>query len=104
MSGDLPYISKMPKSSTARTARFEARLTPEVQRQLRYAADLQGRSLSDFVVAAAIEAAQETIERTRVILLSIEEHERLLEVLRNPPPPNEALRRAFARHRELIVE
>lgn len=87
-----------------RSLRLEARVTPDVQRQLKRAAELEGRSLSDFVVSAALEAAQRAIERTEVILLTIEEHDRLLEALRNPPSPNEALRRAAARHRDLIVE
>jgi uncharacterized protein (DUF1778 family) len=91
-------------TSPNRAARLEARITPEVRRQLKRAAELQGRSLSDFVVSAAVEEAQRTIERTHVILLSIDDHDRLMEALRNPPPPNAALREAFARHRELISE
>lgn len=87
-----------------RTVRFEARMTPDVQRQLKRAAELEGRSLSDFVLSAALEAAQLTIQRTETILLTMDEHDRLLEALHNPPPPNEALLRAAARHRELIVE
>lgn len=103
MYGNLPYMSRM-ASSAFRAARFEARITPEVQRQLKRAAELEGRSLSDFVVSAALEAAQRTIERTEVILLSVEEHELLMEALRNPPPPTQGLRDAFKAHRELIVE
>lgn len=91
-------------ASSARAARFEARITPEVQRQLKRAAELEGRSLSDFVVSAALEKAQQTIERTEVILVSVEEHERLMEAIRNPPEPTQALRDAFKAHRELIAE
>lgn len=87
-----------------RAVRFEARITSDVQRQLKRAAELEGRTLSDFVVSAALEAAQKTIERTEVILVSLEDHERLLEAIRNPPEPTEAMREAFRRHRQLIIK
>ncbi|HEX6859130.1 MAG TPA: DUF1778 domain-containing protein [Caulobacteraceae bacterium] len=87
-----------------RAARFEARITPEVQRQLKRAAELEGRSLSDFVVSAAVEAAQRTIERTETILVTLDEHDRLWDAIRNPPEPTQALRDAFKAHRELIAE
>jgi uncharacterized protein (DUF1778 family) len=45
----------MPRESI-RTARFEARMTPEVLAVLKRAAELQGRRVSDFVVAAALVA------------------------------------------------
>lgn len=41
-----------------RTARIEARIAPEVLAVVKQAAELEGRSLSDFVVAAAHEAAR----------------------------------------------
>ena len=103
MYGVLPYIYHM-AASAPRAARFEARITPEVQRQLKRAAELEGRSVSDFVVTAALEAAQRTIERTETILLTLDHHDRFWEAIHNPPPPTEALRRAAARHRELIAE
>lgn len=91
-------------ASTTRAARLEARITPEVQRQLKRAAEIEGRSVSDFVVAAALEAAQKTIERTEVVLLTLDAHDRFWEAIQNPPPPNDALRRAASRHRDMIVE
>ena len=94
----------MASSASRAAARFEARITADVQRQLKRAAELEGRSVSDFVVAAALEAAQRTIERTETILLTLDHHDRFWEAIHNPPPPTEALRRAAARHRELIAE
>lgn len=93
----------MASSARRAAARFEARITADVQRQLKRAAELEGRSLTDFVMAAALEAAQRTIERTEVILLSVDEHERLMEAIRNPPEPTQALRDAFKAHHELIA-
>jgi len=50
----------MPQQS-AKTARLEARITREGLAVVRRAAEIQGRSISDFVVAAAQEAAQKTV-------------------------------------------
>ena len=92
----------MPQSST-RTARVEARLSPEALAIVKRAAELQGRSVSDFVVAAAQEAAQRTIEEVQVLRLAIEDQQALATALLNPPEPNEALRRAAAAHRRLVI-
>jgi uncharacterized protein (DUF1778 family) len=71
---------------------------------VRRAAELQGRSVSDFVVAAAQEAAQKTVAECEVIRLSSEAQERFVSLLLNPPPPADALLRALDRHRTFIVE
>ena len=87
-----------------RTARLEARITPGALKIVRRAAQIQGRSVSDFVVAAAQAAAAQTIEETQIIRLSVEDQHAFAEAIINPPEPNDALRRAFQRHRDLIEE
>ena len=76
-----------------RTARLEARIAPEALAVVKRAAELQGRSVSDFVVAAAQEAAHRTIEETHLIRLSVEDQRRFVDVLLNPPEPSPALLR-----------
>ena len=71
---------------------------------VRRAAEIQGRSISDFVVAAAQDAARKTVTDMEVIRLSREAQEQFVSLLLNPPPPSEALVRALERHRELIVK
>ncbi len=85
-----------------RTARIEARIAPDALAAVRRAAEIQGRSVSDFVVAAAEEAANRTIEQAHIIRLSLEDQRRFAEAILNPPAPVPALRRAFRRHRKLI--
>ena len=60
------------------------------------------RSVSDFVVAAAQEAARRAIEDAQVIRLSVADQRAFAEAILNPPEPSPALRRAFQRHRALI--
>lgn len=87
----------------ARTARIEARIAPETLAIVRRAAELQGRSVSDFLVAAAWDAAHRAIEETQIIRMSVEDQVRFAEALINPPEPNEALRRAQAAHTKLVA-
>jgi uncharacterized protein (DUF1778 family) len=89
-------------SSHARNQRIEARIAPDVLAVVRRAAEIQGRSLSDFVVAAARDAAERTIEDTQIIRLSLEAQEAVADLILDPPPPGPALKRAFEAHRELI--
>ena len=95
----------MPQQTTARrTARLEARITREALAVVRRAAEIQGRSVSDFVVAAAQEAAQKTVSEIEVIRLSREAQEKFVKLLLNPPDPTPALRKAFRRHRGRVGE
>ena len=94
------FVSRNPN----RVARLEARITRDALAIVRRAAEIQGRSVSDFVVAAAQEAAQKTVAEVEVIRLSREAQEKFVDLLLNPPPPNAALLRAFDRRRSLIVD
>ena len=90
----------MAQSSTS--ARLEARLPANVHELLKRAAEIQGRSLTDFVVAAAHEAACRTIEEAEVVRLSMEDQRRLAKAILKPPAPAPALRRAFRRRKALL--
>jgi len=92
------------RQDTNRTARLEARIAPEVLEILKRAAELEGRSVSDFVVAAAQEAARRTIEETHIIRLSVEDQRAFVDAILSPPAPNDALRRAAAAHRNLVKD
>jgi uncharacterized protein (DUF1778 family) len=85
-----------------RTARIEARISPDALAIVKRAAEIQGRSVSDFVVAAAQEAAHRTIEETEIIRLSVEDQRALAEALINPPEPAPALVRAAERYRRIV--
>jgi uncharacterized protein (DUF1778 family) len=90
--------------SSAAPARLEARLPNEVMARLKRAAEIQGRTLTDFVVAAADEAACRAIEQTEIIQLSLEDQRQLAEAILNPPEPNAALKKAARKYRALIGE
>lgn len=94
----------MPGSNTLRTERLEARIAPEVHAVVKRAAELQGRSVSDFVVAAAQDAANRAIAEAQIIRLSVDDQRLIADSIVDPPPPSDALRRAAAAHRRLMGE
>ena len=85
-----------------RTTRIEARISPDALAVVKRAAEIEGRSVSDFVVAAAQEAANRTIEETHLIRLSADEQRRFVDLLLNPPDAVPALERAKQAHARLI--
>lgn len=87
---------------STKTDRIEARVSPRTKEILVKAAAIQGRTLSDFVVDALLEKAERVIEAHEVIVLTEEDRRVFFEALRNPPPPNAALRKAHQAHRELV--
>lgn len=93
----------MPQEPT-RSARIEARIAPDALAIVKRAAQIQGRSVSEFVVAAAQEAAARTIEKTEIIRLSVAGQRAFAEAIINPPKPSAGLEKAFASHRRLIRE
>ncbi|MFC3873677.1 type II toxin-antitoxin system TacA family antitoxin [Neisseria musculi] len=85
----------------AATARFEARVNQDTHALLKRAAELEGRSLSDFVIRAAQEAARKTIAEAEILNLSLADQTAFAQALIDPPPHNAALQRALSRHREM---
>jgi uncharacterized protein (DUF1778 family) len=78
------------------TARLEARLPNDVHALLKRAAEIEGRTLTDFVVSAAREAACRTLEETEIIRLSIKDQRQIAEALLNPPEPTPRLEESLS--------
>ena len=84
----------------SRGARLEARISVEQKALLQQAAALSGRTLSEFVVASAQEAASRVIQEHETIRLSRTEQMAFVGALLNPPRPNARLRKAAAAYRK----
>lgn len=85
----------------ARGARLEARISNEQKALFQQAAMLSTRTLSEFVVASAQEAATRIIDAHESIRLSREEQIRFVSTLLNPPEPSARLRQAGAQYRAM---
>ncbi|MDZ8053144.1 MAG: DUF1778 domain-containing protein [Aulosira sp. ZfuVER01] len=94
--------SERTEQRRSKPERLEARLTSEQKEFLQRAADLEGRTLTDFVVSHAQEAALRTIEEHTIIKLSREDSLAFINSLLNPPEiqPDEPLARAIRRYKE----
>lgn len=90
----------MPSPNTS--ARLEARISTDLHAMLKRAAELQGRTMTDFVVSAVQDAARQAIEQAEVVRLSLSDQECFAQALLTPPPVSPALERAFARRRKLL--
>jgi uncharacterized protein (DUF1778 family) len=81
-----------------RTERVEVRMTREQEDLFGRAAALERRSMTNFIIASAQEAAMDIISRHNVLQLSPRDQQIFIDGLLNPPAPNEALRAAAARY------
>lgn len=82
----------------SKTERLEARIPRDVKSILTRAASLQGRSLTDFVVGSATEAARRVIRERDVLELSERDQVAFAEALLRPPRAARAMRRAARRY------
>ena len=80
--------------------RLEARVTPDQKRLIKRAADLQGTTVTDFVVASAQQAAARTIKDFESLTLREEAQDVFVQAVLNPAPPNETARAAAQRYSE----
>lgn len=80
-------------------ARLEARITDEQKALLAKAAALTGRSVTDFVMNSAHEAAVRAIRERAVITLAARDQEAFARALAEPPAPGARLRAAAKRYR-----
>ena len=87
--------------TSATTARLQVRISTELHAQLKRAAKLRGRTMTDFVVAAVEHAAQQAIQQSSLIQLSVRDQELFAQALLEPARPTPTLKRAFKRRRDL---
>jgi len=93
-------IHKAIERSSGKTARFEARITEQQKALFMRAAELTGRSLTDFVLASAQETASRTLREHDAMILSTRDREAFVDALLNPPEPAARLRKAVRRYRD----
>lgn len=93
----MPTTIKRPK-----TERLEARVPLDLKRIIERAANLQGRSLTDFVIGSLEKSARETLREHEVLKLSVADSLIFAKALIHPPKPNAALRRALESHAKSV--
>jgi uncharacterized protein (DUF1778 family) len=89
------------RTPPAKTYRFDARLNEEQKLLIQRAADLEGRTMTDFVLHSAETAAERTIEKRAMLILTAREAEAFVDAILRPPGPGPVLRKAA---REYLVK
>jgi uncharacterized protein (DUF1778 family) len=92
----------MPSVARNKTTHLDVRITAELRQQLRRVAEIQGRSVSDYVTATLRSAVQRDIAQMEVIQLSHEASDHFAAMLIKPPDLASAMQRAFEHHRRLV--
>lgn len=85
---------------TARSERLEARVSKAQKNLFLRAASLQGRSLTDFMIASVQEAAERALQTHDVLRLSERDRKDFVTALLRPAAPGKVLRQAARRYRE----
>lgn len=89
-------------SKSLKTERIEARVEPEIRNLIHEAAELEGCSVSEFLVASAKDRAEKAMHRRTVIRLTQESQVRFAEMILDPPPPNDAMKEAIEEYDRMI--
>ena len=92
-----------PSSMKPQSARLEARISNELHGVVKRAAEMQGRTMTDFVIHALQSAASEAIEQADHVRMTMADQEAFAQALIAPAKPNAALKRAFAKANKLLA-
>jgi len=84
-------------TTTARSARFSLRATPQQEAVLRRAAEAAHKSMTDFILDSACRAAEQVLLDQRLFLVSGSQSQALLDLLDRPAQVNEGLKDLFSR-------
>jgi uncharacterized protein (DUF1778 family) len=96
----MPLIERV-KDTLPKTERLEVRVTSQVKELIQHAADLQGRSLTDFILDNLQVAAGKVIHEHKVMELSLADSKIFVESLLNLPKPSARLKKAARRYKRL---
>jgi uncharacterized protein (DUF1778 family) len=88
-------------ATALRAERVEIRMTHAQKENIERAARLRGTSITDFILNEIQPVATATIQEFESLELRDENRRIFVEALLNPPKPNEALKAAAARHKQM---
>ena len=89
-------VVRMPKLASEKTERFNIRIATSQKSMIARAAALSHMDMTDFILDKVVPEAKAVIEAAKSVQVSKRDFERLLELLENPPRPNDRLRAAIA--------
>lgn len=88
----------------SRTGRLEARISIQQKRLFQRAADLQGGTLTEFVVSTLQAAATRVIQDHEMMTLTEKDREIFVSALLSPSTPRGRLKKAVTRYEKLMAK
>ena len=88
------------KPERSKTERLEARVSREQKELFQRAADIQGLTLTDFMISSMQNAAVGAIQEHKIMTLTGHDREIFIEALLNPSEPSERLQAAAQRYKQ----
>jgi uncharacterized protein (DUF1778 family) len=92
----------MTRTAEPKGDRLQVRLDAASKGVLQRAASYRRKTVSQFVLASALEEAEKVIRENEVVSLSKADWTIFFDALTDPPPPNASLRKAFSRYQKAI--
>jgi len=103
------YAAEAPASESTREveaqgdAHLSFHIDPELKELIELAATQTGQTVSSYAISTLVREARRILEEQHTTYVSERDWEILMDLLDNPPPPNEALIRAMQSYRRLVV-
>jgi uncharacterized protein (DUF1778 family) len=95
----------MPATKTTKSEkRMSFRLPEKAKRRIEKAAIASGLTVTDFAIDALVTRADEVLEKHEVRVLTDRDRDIFLAMLDSPALPNEALKEAARRYKEITAE
>lgn len=89
------------QTETIKSSHLNIRISELSKNVLQRAAELEGDTLSHFVISQALEGAHKLLSESQTLSLSPKEQLRFFQLLENPPAINANLSRAIERYKRV---
>jgi uncharacterized protein (DUF1778 family) len=89
------------QTDTVKSLNLNIRISELSKNVLQRAAELEGDTLSHFVLSQALESAYKRLSETQVVSLNPQEQQQFFQLLENPPPINATFARAIERYKKI---
>ncbi|MCF8144701.1 MAG: DUF1778 domain-containing protein [Deltaproteobacteria bacterium] len=83
--------TKPVRKNVSKSSRIGLRATPEQEAVLRLAAEISRKSVTEFVIDSACQAAEQALLDQRIFMVSGKTYQEFLGLLDRPPQPNTGL-------------
>ncbi len=104
MTNRSPVRNRKREAPPTKAYRFDARMNEEQKMLIQRAADFEGRTMTEFVIRSAQEAAKRTLQDRSMLVLNVRATETFVDAILNPAEPGPVLRAAARKYKSIVGE